>query len=172
MGSIARRMTRYAAIAAAALVVAVALVAGIGFLLPRDHQASVTLDVPVSLDSVWALITHIEGFPEWRPDVERVERQPDRDGRPAWHEIGSGGTLPLYVRSSDPPRELVVAIDDGLPFGGTWTYRLTADGGSTRVAIVEDGQVYNPIFRFVGRFIIGYDATLERYRDALLAVTN
>ncbi len=62
---------------------------------------------------------------------------------------------------------------EGLPFGGTWTYELAPAGPTaTRLTITEDGEVYSPIFRLVGRFFLGYDATLERYRDALMAVVD
>ena len=51
-----------------------------------------------------------------------------------------------------------------LPFGGTWTYDVQpASDGRTKLQITEDGEVYNPIFRFVSRFFIGYEGTLRQY---------
>ncbi len=151
----------------------IAAVYVIGMLLPQDHRASITFDLARSPEEVWQYITYVDRFPEWRADVDDVEMLPARDGLPAWTENGSGGTLPLYVESMDPPRVLVVRIGEGLPFGGTWTYELAPAGPtSTRMTITEDGEVYSPIFRFVGRFFIGYDATLKQYRDALIAVTQ
>jgi uncharacterized protein YndB with AHSA1/START domain len=145
----------------------------IGLLLPRDHRATVTFDMPRSPEEVWQFITEIDRFPTWRTEVDNVEMLPARDGLPAWTEYGPGGTLPLYVESMDPPRTLVIRIGEGLPFGGTWTYELDPVGAtSTNVTITEDGEVYSPIFRFVGRFFIGYDATLNRYRDALMAAVD
>ena len=29
--------------------------------------------------------------------------------------------------------------------------------------MAEDGEVYNPIFRFVSRFVMGHHATMDRY---------
>ena len=151
----------------------IAVVYVIGLLLPRDHRVSVTFDVARSTEEVWAYITEIDRFPTWRADVDNVEMLPARDGLPAWTEYGPGGTLPLYVESMEAPRKLVVRIGEGLPFGGTWTYELAPAGPAvTRLTITEDGEVYSPIFRFVGRFFIGYDATLKRYRDALMAVAE
>ena len=40
---------------------------------------------------------------------------------------------------------------------------LEESGGKTKVTITENGEVYNPIFRFVSKFIIGYSATANRY---------
>ena len=76
----------------------------------------------------------------------------------------------MEVSGEEPPRRLVTRIaDEDLPFGGTWTYRLEPDGGGTRVTITEDGEVYNPVFRFVSRFVMGHDATLRTYLDDLEA---
>ena len=58
-------------------------------------------------------------------------------------------------------------VDDDLPFGGTWTYRLAAAGEGTEVTITEDGEIYNPVFRVVSRFFIGYEATMTTYLDGL-----
>jgi hypothetical protein len=33
--------------------------------------------------------------------------------------------------------------------------------------ITENGEVYNPIFRFVSRFIMGHTATLDAYLKSL-----
>jgi hypothetical protein len=51
--------------------------------------------------------------------------------------------------------------DPDQPFGGTWTFELTRAGAGTRVTITERGEVYNPIFRFLSRFVFGHTATLE-----------
>jgi hypothetical protein len=72
--------------------------------------------------------------------------------------------MTLEQVEASPPSKLVGRIaDKNLPFGGTWTQVLTETEGSTTLAITEDGEVYNPIFRFMARFVFGYAATLEKY---------
>jgi hypothetical protein len=69
-------------------------------------------------------------------------------------------------------RRLVTRIaDPSLPFGGGWTFDLIAandatpgaPNASTTLRITEDGEVYNPIFRFVSRFVMGHHATIDAY---------
>ena len=36
----------------------------------------------------------------------------------------------------------------------------------------EDGDVYNPIFRFVSRFVIGQHRTIDSYLQGLAKTTN
>jgi hypothetical protein len=68
------------------------------------------------------------------------------------------------VTERQPPRRLVTRIaDQSLPFGGTWTYELTPAGSGTRLTITEHGTVFNPVFRFMSRFVFGHAATIERF---------
>jgi hypothetical protein len=37
----------------------------------------------------------------------------------------------------------------------------------SELRITEEGEVYNPIFRFVSRFIMGHTATIDSYLSAV-----
>jgi len=90
-----------------------------------------------------------------------------------WRETDKGGqTIAYEAMESDPPRHLVTRIaDPSLPFGGTWNYEITRSGsGSTStLTITENGEVYNPVFRFVSRYIMGHAATVDAYLKAAKA---
>jgi uncharacterized protein YndB with AHSA1/START domain len=143
------------------------VVGGIGWLLPVAHTARRQQRLPVPPESVWKVITDVAAFPSWRADVARVESLPNRDGRTIWTEHGSSGEMTISIERSEPPRLLVTRIEPGLPFGGTWTYELAPDAGGSVLTITERGEVYNPIFRFMSRFIFGHDSTLAGYMAAL-----
>jgi hypothetical protein len=69
---------------------------------------------------------------------------------------------------SVPPQRLVSRIaDERLPYGGTWTYELAPAGDGTRLTITERGEIYNPVFRFVARFVMGHTATMNGVLRAL-----
>ncbi|MDX1576962.1 MAG: SRPBCC family protein [Gemmatimonadota bacterium] len=154
-------------IAIGAIVVGVglfALVYLIGLLLPESHVASVRTVYEASPARVFETISDIEGQPEWRPSVERIEALPPREGKPAWREIGSTGPLPMELTESEPPRRMVTTIlSDGLPFGGRWIYEVEPTPAGAALTITEEGEVYNPIFRFVSRFIMGHRGTATTY---------
>ena len=58
--------------------------------------------------------------------------------------------------------------DPKLPFGGQWTITLAAaDAGGTRVVVTEDGEVYNPFFRFVSRVFMNQAGSIETYLAGL-----
>lgn len=153
---------------AAGLAGLVALVVLVGYLLPPRHTATTSRGYPASPELVWTAITDVEVFDQWRSGVSDVVRLPDAEGLARWREVSRGGPMTIEVVEQDPPRRLVTRIaDDDLPFGGTWTYTVEATDSGSTLTITEDGEVQNPVFRFVSRFILGHDATMEAYHDDL-----
>jgi hypothetical protein len=140
----------------------------IGLLLPKGHTAARTLRLKQRPEVVWSVIADSQSAPSWRLNVVKVERLADMNGHPFWRETYKNGeTLPLEIVESVPPKRLVGRIaDPKLPFGGTWTYEIaTVEEGCT-VTITERGEVYNPIFRLVSRFM-NQAATIEEYLNYL-----
>jgi hypothetical protein len=153
-------------IVAAILVIVVVVTLAVGWLLPVQHVASRRATFAVPAEVVWKLITDVETFPQWR-DMKRVERLPDRDGKPVWVEESRTGKLTLAVERSEPPRLLVARIaDPSLPFGGTWTYEITPAPEGCTLRITENGEIYNPIFRVMARFVFGYEGAIASYLEA------
>lgn len=155
---------RYLLITAAALGAVVAIVLLVGWSLPVKHRATGEATFKTSPQALHKLITDVDRFPEWRSSVKRIEHVPDSAGRKRFREVGSDGTILYDIESAVPDQRLVTRIADrSLPFGGSWTYELVPRGDSTTLRITEDGEVYNPIFRFVSRFVFGHTATIEKY---------
>jgi hypothetical protein len=150
----------------AALAVLILLVVAVGALLPAKHVSSRAVRFKRAPAEIWGVITDFQKFPEWRRNVQRVEPLTPVNGNPSWREIDARGhAIPYVIVDSVSPQRLVTEIADSkLPFGGTWTFGITPtnDGGST-LRITENGEIYNPLFRFVARFFLGYSATQEQY---------
>jgi hypothetical protein len=145
-----------------------AVAAFIGSRLAQSHRASIARTFSVAPDVIWSTITDIDAFPSWRAGVSRVQRLPDTDGYPVWIEEGRSGKMTLAVERMESPRILVGRIaDPNLPFGGTWTYEIAPEVSGSRVTITENGEIYNPLFRFMARFIFGYDGTIRAYMASL-----
>ncbi|MEE9433037.1 MAG: hypothetical protein V3V15_02205 [Sphingorhabdus sp.] len=53
--------------------------------------------------------------------------------------------------------------DPELPFGGSWQISVEPEGAKTRVSIIENGTVKDPLFRFFSRIVFGYDTTMKKY---------
>lgn len=160
---------RWALYALGVVILLVVGVVAVGAFLPRDHVASLTARIGATPDSVWAALTDPSSFPSWRSDVKRVEQVPGERPWASWKEYSGNDAITLAVEQADRPKRLVTRITDkNLPFGGWWEYRIEPDGASaSKVTITEHGSVYNPLFRFVSRFIMGHTATIDSYLRAL-----
>ena len=120
----------------------VAIVAACGAILPVNHIASRRARFKQPPAAIWAAINREKTFRE--------------DG------------VNYEVTRSEAPRLLETKITDkNLPYGGSWTYEIAAATEGSELRITEHGEVYNPIFRFVSRFIVGHTATIDKTLRAL-----
>lgn len=156
-------MVKVTLIGIVALCVLAAFVVVTGYLLPVGHTASRETTLEPGPERVFDLLTDVEAYPRWRSDVRTVDVL-SRDSPRRWIEHGSNGDITFEVAESHPPRRLISRIADrSLPFGGTWTYELEREGTGTRLIVTERGEVFNPVFRFMSRFIFGHTATIDRF---------
>jgi uncharacterized protein YndB with AHSA1/START domain len=159
---------KWVIIAALSLAGVVLLVILIGALLPRKHVVARSVSLHQPPETVWKLIT---GPPAWRPDIKGFEELPANNGHRMWRETDEHGHTITYetVESVAPSRLVTRIADPKLPFGGTWTYEITPTGSGCSLTITENGEVYNPLFRFASRFVMGHEATINAYLKALTA---
>lgn len=143
----------------------------IGAFLPKDHVASRTLALPQTSEAVWQVITDFAQQPKWFSGVTSSERLPDQNGRARWREVFGGDMeATLEVIEEQPPQRIVRKIvSDELPFSGQWEYDIKPLATGCQLTVTERGSVTNPFFRFMSRFVFGYNATIEKYLQSLAA---
>lgn len=152
-----------------ALAVLVAFVVLVGALLPVAHTAARRIRLAMPPAAVWALLTDVAAMPQWR-ELQSVELLPPRDGKRCWREVSGFGPIDLMALEEEPPHRLVTRIvTENSPFGGTWTFVLAPQGDGTELTITEHGEVYNPLFRVLSRFVFGHTATIDAHLRALAA---
>jgi hypothetical protein len=159
-------MLKAAFVALVILIVLVLIVVAVGYALPVGHVASSQATLGQTPDAVFATLSDVAHFPDWRADVSRVDVLSSHPLR--WREHGKNGDITFVIVESVRPLHLLTKIDDAsLPFGGSWSYDLVPNGSGTTVTITERGEVYNPVFRFMSRFVFGHTATMEGFLAAL-----
>jgi uncharacterized protein YndB with AHSA1/START domain len=160
-------MKQIALIILAVLAAVVLVILFIGWRLPVAHVATSSVQLNASPDSVFALISTPQNYPAWRPDVKKVDLMTEQ-GVTRFREDGSNGPILFEIVEKVAPRRLVTKIaDKSLPFGGRWIYEITPTPTGSELRITEEGEVYNPLFRFVSRFIMGHTATIDGYLEAV-----
>jgi len=162
---------KWAMIGVAGLLVISLSVYAVGAMLPKAHRVSRSALYQVPPEPLFALIA---GPQDWRPDVTRYEVVPDPSARHLVKETTRDGSVITYeIQQSTPPTYLKRRIvTENLPFSGRWEYSLDRDGDATRVRIPEDGEAYNPIFRFISSLLVGHHRTIDGYLNALAKSTN
>jgi uncharacterized protein YndB with AHSA1/START domain len=155
-------------IALGVLVLVVGLPLLIGACIPREHRASITRRYDSGPEEIWKAITGFEAMGEWREGVSEVVELEPVNGQRRIREHTRFGPMTYAIEAEEPPRRLVLRIaDTDKGFGGTWTFEVRGKDGGSELQITEDGFVDNLFFRFMARFVFGYEKTLTVYQDSL-----
>lgn len=162
-------MLRWTLIILGSLLGIVLLISLVGWLTPREHVAGAELRLDQPPDTVWSVVRDVEAYPDWWSYVSAAEMRQATDGGARYvMRDRHGQEVPYEVVEFRPPRRLVMRIaDEDLPFGGSWTYEVEPAEGGSLLRITENGNVENPLFRFMARFVFGYHAAMESYLEAL-----
>jgi uncharacterized protein YndB with AHSA1/START domain len=155
-------------IVAGGLVLLVLVLMLIGSLLRREHRATCRATFRASAETLYAALADVDGHAAWRSGVKSVRHLEPLDGKPAFVEESSQGSVRYVVDVDEPPHRRVLRIaDDSLPYGGTWTFALAPNGTGTTLSITEDGFVKPALFRVLARYVFGYYSTMEQYLTSL-----
>jgi hypothetical protein len=157
-------MLKVILLAGAGLISLALIVVLVGFLLPKQHVASRSISLHRKPEDVFQLISDFKAAPSWRSDVQEVDLLPPTEGHLRYREKGTNGAITMEVVESNPSSRMVMRIaDKGLPFGGMWIFDISPTAEGCRLNVTERGEIYNPVFRFVSRFVLGYRRTLDTY---------
>ncbi|MCG3133255.1 MAG: hypothetical protein HMLKMBBP_00380 [Planctomycetes bacterium] len=136
--------------------------------IPPDHTAAAEIAIRRAQREVWERVRDFAAWHTWAPGVKSVETGRSSDGRERVVLRMGRHAVPLVVEREERLRRLVTRIDDAtLPFGGTWTWTFSTDGGACRVRIEEEGVIRSPVLRALAKQVLGYDATIKAHLKAL-----
>ncbi len=132
--------------------------------IPEQHMASVSREFTSSQHDVWQVLSDFSQWPAWRSDLKEIKL-----GHNVFTEVSKNGEAIDYrIEEFNTPERIVIRIaTTDLPFGGTWTFEITPKGEGCTVTITENGEVYNPIFRVISKFLIGHTSSMEKCLDDL-----
>ena len=159
-------MLRILILVVGVLVALILLLIAIGYALPINHVATREARLAAPPERVFSVLRDVEKFPTWRSDVKSAEVLATTPVL-RWRERGDND-ITFEMETVKAPGKIVTRIvDKRLAFGGSWTYDLSPEGGGTRLVITENGEVYNPLFRFMSRFVFGHTATIDKFLEDL-----
>jgi uncharacterized protein YndB with AHSA1/START domain len=145
---------------------ATALLFAVGIFLPAEHTntSRATLDRPP--ETVWRVLTDVDGMPLWRSDLTSVERLPDLMGKPAWREVGRGGARVVELSLAERPHRMVIeTAGDGELSLPMRTFQLVSIGTGTEVVVTERASSRNPFRRVLVRLRLPRPSIERLLRD-------
>ncbi len=153
---------KYVLFAMLAIAALAALITIFGMTLPAAHTASRKARFRQTPQAIFDVLS---GPTEWRTSLERVEPLPEVNGLRRWKEIDKRGSSITFelVEATRPLRRVTRIADDSLPFSGTWTLQIAPAAGGSVVSIVEHGEVKNPLYRFLSKFVFGHYQSIDLY---------
>jgi hypothetical protein len=132
----------------------------IGSFLPVKHIAVVKRSFTIKPHELWAILTDFRSYKMWRSGLKSVEAIDHKQ----WKEESSHGVILYELEVGEIDKQLITRIvSDNLPFGGYWYFQLTETAQGCNLSITENGEVYNPIFRFMSKFMFGQESTVRQY---------
>ncbi|HLJ84603.1 MAG TPA: hypothetical protein VKT51_10560 [Candidatus Eremiobacteraceae bacterium] len=147
-------------------------VAGIGTTIPIWHSTKCAADIAAPSDALFGAIADDGSSASWRPELRSVTLVSGSGPTTVWRETyKSGQELTLYTNRLGyaSGRQLVrdIPFDPRLGFDGNWVFNVGKSGqrgeNKTRVAINEQGHIYNPVFRFLTKYVFGYSGSIRTY---------
>ena len=146
--------------------VAVAGLAIYGSTQPRDHVASITVQLDRPPAEIFAIVEDVGSYPCWRTGVSKVDVVSNDPLRFVEYIDGEGVTYEVAERIKG--RKLVSRIaDEDLPYGGTWTYELSESDSGTALTITERGFVDGLVMRGMASLLMDPRASIAQYQTDL-----
>jgi hypothetical protein len=132
----------------------------IGRMLPEGHVAMQSKTFSSSQDEVWKVISGVSDWKSWRSDVHDLTITSDSTFK--------ADDVEYLMSIVEPGASFTTTIiTKDLPYGGMWHYLIEKEGDGCKLTVTEIGDVYNPMFRFMSKYIFGHDGSLKEYMKVL-----
>jgi hypothetical protein len=131
-------------------------------------EYSATTVINASPETIWAILTHAPGYPEWDPGVDRIEgRIAPGEKITAFTKLSPGRAFPVKVSEFVPGQKMTWT--GGMPLGlfkGERTFTLTPQGsGATKFSVRE--VFSGPLLPLIGRSLPDLNAAFEQFAAGL-----
>ncbi len=129
---------------------------------------SATTTIQASPETIWAILTHAAGYPDWDPGVDRIEgRIAPGEKITAFTKLSPGRAFPVKVTEFVPGQKMTWA--GGMPLGlfkGERTFTLTPrNNGAVEFTVRE--VFSGPLLPLIGRSIPDLTSAFEQFAAGL-----
>jgi hypothetical protein len=132
----------------------------------KEYSAMTMINA--SPETIWTILTHAPGYPEWDPGADRIEgRIAPGEKITAFTKLSPGRAFPVKVTEFVPNQKMTWT--GGMPLGlfkGERTFTLAPQGnGATQFTIRE--VFSGPLLPLIGRSLPDLNAAFEQFAAGL-----
>jgi len=150
-----------------AIMLAAGLATLIGTGIPIVHHCEVEGRFNHATQSLWDVISDVATHAQWRKLVKDVHvEQANTIFRISY--VANPTDTRLRVTQAEEPHRLVWSGQDmDGPVQSVWTLSLQTEDNCCRLHIQEESTISHPWYRFVFKYITGYDKMLKDFLEDL-----
>ncbi len=131
------------------------------------HESSVSAQIEKPIEKAWPLLINPQLAKEINSNVKSIEVLPrSKKGMLVWKEsYGGDDYMILEVVEEVKHQKRVVEINETpMPFSGRWIFEVESPSDSSfTLKITEKAEVHNILFRFIYKYIWGYDFIIGQF---------
>lgn len=129
-------------------------------------QYQTKIEIPASPSAVWEVLTDASAYPDWEPNITKVEGSISLGSKLTIHTKLSSRAFPVKVTTLD--KDSTMVWTGGMPLGlfkGVRTFSLTPAGEGCEFSMVE--VFSGPLLPLIGKTIPDLSESFEQFAAAL-----
>lgn len=130
-------------------------------------EYSATTMIKASPETIWQILTDAPDYPEWDPNIDRIEgRIAPGEQITAYTKLSPGRAFPVKVTEFVPGQKMTWS--GGMPLGlfkGERTFTLTQNGNSVKFTVRE--VFSGPLLPLIGRSLPDLTTAFEQFAAGL-----
>jgi hypothetical protein len=119
----------------------------VGLTLSPTYRTHRSIDLLQSPETLWAVLTDLDGMPAWRRDLGALERLPGDGAVVRWLEVRHGARVAMERVEAVPPERMVIRVAGPGRTGPRWTYEIHRTARGARLEVTEERDIRNPLWR-------------------------
>ena len=144
-------------------IIAFVILAFVGMMLiPSTRKGGASIEIQASAEQILTVLQDVKNQPNWRKDIKAIEM---KDG--GWTEVTTNNVKTDFRWVSVASQKVELSYASNAGYTGTWIATLTPSATGTRMDVIEQVTIRNPISRLISRIFFDPDAFSRSYLEQL-----
>ena len=133
----------------------------VGLTLSPTYRTRRSIELAQSPETLWSVLTDLDGMPTWRRDIGALERLPGDGPVVRWLEVRHGARIAMERVEAVAPERMVIRVAGRGTAGLRWTYQIHRTTRGARLEVTEERDIRNPVWRPLAYLIGGSSGRVD-----------